>query len=293
MSDGGALIDLSKFGDAAKVLVEKISGAVGMVYEPRYVRNMARAESDAVRIRALAAIDLQDELDRRTMARMLGQERRKQANLDRIVGAAVSQLDGATPDSASAMTEDWVAVFLDQAGKISDEEMQSLWSKILAGEASKPGTFSKRTLDVVSKLDKSEADAFTRLCSFAWHVGGWTPLIFDMARDAVYVNAGITFDTLNTLSTAGLITIEPNGYKKKVADGTGTIVYGARAWELELPKNQFDSLQIGNVLFTGTGIGLLPICGASTSNEIETYVLDRLKRSGLVVTRQIDLSDRE
>ncbi len=50
---------------------------------------------------------------------------------------------------------------------ISDEQMQALWAKILAGEANGPGRFSKKTVNIVASLDKSDAEAFTTLCGFA------------------------------------------------------------------------------------------------------------------------------
>jgi hypothetical protein len=41
----------------------------------------------------------------------------------------------------------------------------------LAGEANRPGSFSKRTLSTVSDLDKRDAEVFTTLCRFGWRIG--------------------------------------------------------------------------------------------------------------------------
>lgn len=47
--------------------------------------------------------------------------------------------------------------FYDNAGKVSDEEMQELWAKILAGEINQPGEYSLKTLLVLSSFSKTEA----------------------------------------------------------------------------------------------------------------------------------------
>ena len=47
--------------------------------------------------------------------------------------------------------------------------MQILWARVLAGEANAPGTYSKRTVNLLSDFDKSDAELFTKLCGFGWH----------------------------------------------------------------------------------------------------------------------------
>jgi hypothetical protein len=66
----------------------------------------------------------------------------------------------AKPES---MEDDWIANFFDKCRLISDEEMQSLWARILAEEANASGRFSKRTVDLVGTLDKSDALLFAQL----------------------------------------------------------------------------------------------------------------------------------
>jgi hypothetical protein len=42
-------------------------------------------------------------------------------------------------------------------------------AKILAGEANVPGSFSKRTINLQSSVEKIEAQRFTYLCGFRCH----------------------------------------------------------------------------------------------------------------------------
>ena len=50
----------------------------------------------------------------------------------------------------------------------SNEKMQEIWGKILAGEANKPGNFSRKTLDIVEELDQNDASFFQNLMLFTF-----------------------------------------------------------------------------------------------------------------------------
>ena len=93
----------------------------------------------------------------------------------------------------------------EHARLVSDDEMQRLWAKVLAGEVNKPGSFSKRTLEFPSTLEKDEAHLFTRLCSFVVSdLGLPTPVILN--HDAsIYVQLGINYNSLSHLESIGLI----------------------------------------------------------------------------------------
>ena len=43
--------------------------------------------------------------------------------------------------------------------------MQNLWSRILAGEVVKPGSFSLRTLELIKNLSKREAETFSKMAN--------------------------------------------------------------------------------------------------------------------------------
>jgi hypothetical protein len=49
------------------------------------------------------------------------------------------------------LDEDWIAHFFDKCENVSNKEMQTLWSRLLAVEATTSGTYSKRTIDLVVK----------------------------------------------------------------------------------------------------------------------------------------------
>ena len=123
--------------------------------------------------------------------------------MEDITAKALPQLnDNAKPNS---IEDDWIANFFDKSRIISGEEMQSLWARVLAGEANAPGAFSKRTVNSMADLDKQEAILFTQLCGFVWKLPGRViPLMFgDSAK--IYNRAGINFESLVHLESIGLI----------------------------------------------------------------------------------------
>jgi len=46
MADGTSLINLGDLSKPATVLIEKISAAVGALYEPRHIKRVAQAEAE-------------------------------------------------------------------------------------------------------------------------------------------------------------------------------------------------------------------------------------------------------
>ena len=47
-----------------------------------------------------------------------------------------------------------------------DETVQSMWAKLVAGESSSPGSFSKKTIAILSEMGSADALLFSRLCGF-------------------------------------------------------------------------------------------------------------------------------
>jgi hypothetical protein len=163
-----SLINLGDASKPANTLIKKISAAIGGLCEPFQIRRVAQAEADADRIRAVTRIEI-TELEHRAMSRLFAEEAKKQHNIEAIT---LKALPDVSPESRPEDVEDdWIANFFDKCRLISDEQMQSLWARILAGEANSPGKFSKRTVNLVGSLDKSDAMLFSQLCGFVFVIG--------------------------------------------------------------------------------------------------------------------------
>lgn len=281
MSDGRALINLGDLSKPATVLVEKVCNAVGIIYEPTRVKRMARAEAEAEKIKAIARIEL-SEIEHRALDRLVHQEARKQENIEEITAQAVAAL----PDSAKVqnLEEDWVAYFFKQCDTVSDKEMQSLWARLLCGEATNPGTFSKRTVDFISAVDKKDASLFTKFCQFIWVVDDVVPLIYEQTNE-IYTKHGITFDTLKHLDAIGLISFESlSSYARTGFGKYHHAFYYGQPTLIEFSADEKNQVDTGHALLTAIGKELVPICGSTRNQEFYEYVIHRWSQNGLILS---------
>lgn len=281
MSEGNSLINLGDLSKPATVLIEKVSSAVGLIYEPYHIKRVARAEVEADKIRALAKIEL-TELEQRAIERMVQQEARKQENIEQITAQAAEELPADA--KVESLSEDWVAHFFKQCDTVSDKEMQSLWARLLSGEATKPGTFSKRTVDFVSSIDKKDAQLFSTFCQFLWFLGDLVPLVYE-SENEIYTKQGITFSALKHLDAIGLVSFEStSGYLRKGYGKRTVIHYYGRPVSLEFPKDESNQLKTGKVLLTSVGKELAPICGSSRNEDFYEYVIEHWFKEQLVLS---------
>lgn len=109
---------------------------------------------------AIARIEAGDKgLADRAVASAFGKQLQAQHNRERIAKFAAAEIE-ADPGSSEASAEiddDWLNEFADRAARVSKEEMQVLWGRVLAGEIRRPGSFKLRTLQALSVLDADEA----------------------------------------------------------------------------------------------------------------------------------------
>lgn len=273
-----SLINLGNLAEPAKVLIEKISDAVGGVFKPYQIRRVAQAEAEADKIQAVSKIEI-TELQQRALNRFLLEEALKQNNIENITRKALPAINAtAQPKN---IEDDWIVDFFDKSRLISDEGMQDLWSRVLAGEANAPGTYTKRTIHLLASLDKNDAILFTKLCSFIWIIGNQVPLIFDSQND-LYAKNGINFSALKHLDSIGLISFESlSGYVRQGFDKKIKIAYGNKIINLELTKEKDNELSIGHAIFTDVGLQLAALCKAPVVDGIVEYALAEWAKAGI------------
>ena len=274
-----SLINLGDLSKTATVLVEKISDAVGGLFKPHQIVRVAKAEAEAERIRAECQIQVSD-LQRRAVHRFLEEEAKRQANIEAITAKALPLLE--EKSSPQDMEDDWITNFFDKSRIVSDEDMQRLWSKVLAGEANAPGTFSKRTVNLLADLDKRDAEAFTNLCGFGWMIGNVIPLVFDPQHE-LYNHHGIFFGTLTHLDTLGLIDFHSvAGFSLLKIPKRATVSYHEKPVQLTFPNDAENTLDVGKVLLTHAGQELATLCGAKPVEGFFEFVCERWRGQGLI-----------
>ena len=287
MSQETASLNVGDLVKPIDTLIHKISDATGVLYEPRRIRHKAKAESEAAIISAKAEaaadiikteseIEITD-LHQRAAQRRIKEDMRDQKNMEDIITKALPHLNKeAEPD---AMEDDWLTNFFDKSRLVSDSDMQSLWARVLAGEANAPGTYSKRTVNLISEFDKSDAELFTKLCGFGWQiVGNFVPLVFNEELE-IYNRHGLDFDALIHLENIGLVQFIgiadmelPNLPKRLV------VYYYGKPLSLKMPRATNNVLDIGKTPLTKIGQELAPICGSKPVDGFYEYVKDQWKQ---------------
>lgn len=98
---------------------------------------------------------------------------------------------------------DWFFRFFEAVGNVSDETMQNLWAKILAGEIARPSTFSLKTIDVMRNLSKRDAELFIKVCSHSFMS---SVIDIYLPNENEYIESvGIQYTDIMKLSELGLI----------------------------------------------------------------------------------------
>lgn len=269
------IIDLGKLAEPANTLILKVSEGLGGAFRPAQIRRVAKAKADADKIRAIANIEIKN-IERRALQRFVSEETMKQKNIESITKKALPELDDtAKPQN---IENDWIANFFDKSRLISDDEMQNLWAKILAGEANAPGKYSKRTINLIAGLDKSDAELFSRICSYCFTIDDdLVPFIYDTAHK-IYTANRVNFDSLAHLASIGLIYFDANGYKRS-GRRLNFSYFGLKV-EVRLKLKAQLSMYVGLVLLTKPGQQLAPISGATPREGFVDYVREEWKRRG-------------
>ncbi len=276
-----ASIDLVGLSKPATALINKISDAIGVVYEPHHVRRLAKAKADAAVVAAEAEVRITD-VHRRAVRRWIDEEAQKQLNIESLTEKAIARLaEDADPGS---MGRDWIANFFDKSRLVTDEDMQDVWSSILAREASKPGTFSRKTLNVVGDLDRTDAELFTTLCGFCWTDVteiDFFPLVLD-ERDDIYARHGISFTSLSSLESLGLLSYQASGYRySQLNNDMLYLGYFGDYRAVDLGRKGNHQLDIGRILLTKAEKELLPICGRVPIEGLLKYIEEKWSEYGM------------
>lgn len=174
----------------AEKLIEAVSGAIGKAYEPKHVRKMADAKayelkliSDTVRNNSDVpivydstgvSIDTSnfEEIAKRASSRLAYQEITKQQNIEAVADNAYEELENIQDVSSEPVNPDWTLRFFNSVENISNEDMQKIWGRILAGEIKRPHTYSYRTLEKLKNMTQQEAECFQIVSTLALRHSG-------------------------------------------------------------------------------------------------------------------------
>ena len=253
-------LNLGGLAKPATALVDKVGGALGGpfrgAFRPMQIRRVAEAEGDSIRILAQADADAA-EIRLRAAERVLAEEMRNQANIESTLGRALPHIaEEAEPEK---MEDDWIVNFFDKCRIVSDEQMQDVWARILAGEANNPGTFSRKTINILADMDKADAELFATLCRFVWTIHGAEVAPIN-ETEPVCSDHGITIESLTELESLGLIRRTPLSFSMRKMPAKFSASYLGRSVELTLAELAANKLRTGSVILTAAGLQLVPVC---------------------------------
>ncbi len=282
---------LGKLAEPAVRLIEKVSAGIGVLYEPRRIRQKAQADADARVIQAKGQIALDglmtqggienQQLAQRALTRLVQEETKAQSNMEDVLLGATHQVsEDAQPEK---MDEDWITHFFSKCRMVSDVEMQGLWSRVLAGEANHPRSFSKRTVEFIATISKPEAEEFTRLCRHLWGIhGNPIPLVFKLTAE-INRNNGIHFTLLQNLDSLGLVHFGGlAGYEMDELPRMVRASYCGADYTLTLPGEPPKcKLGVGQVMLSPMGRELARVVEAPPLEGMTQYVLEYWREKGL------------
>ena len=183
------------------------------------------------------------------------QGRKQLANSAAVLEGAADALGDQLVDDHEP-DHDWTARFFDCVKDVSDEEMQNLWAKVLAGEVESAGRTSLRTLETLRNMTKRDAEMFKRICDF---VLGNDFLFYDRERVRQY--RSLSYDTMLHIQDCGLVNVGPNLVRQVKWTGSKeeAFKYGNNAIIITGGPKSKDVLQIPEIMLTGAGRELFGI----------------------------------
>lgn len=177
--------------------------------------------------------------------------------------------------------DEWLGIFNDIIKNVSDEEMQIVWAKILAGKCDNNKSISKKTILILQTIESDMADVFSCLCANTLIYKDTNDkndegsLIFlyteledvdevfteessskQIKRITIYNSKFINLSTLTQLSELGLINIMPTFDRKGLSFNEAIITHYDKKVHLKSPK---DNISIGSIEYTTCGEELVKI----------------------------------
>ncbi len=167
-------------GKPLEKLIEVVSNAIGTLYEPKQIVRKAKAEAKAESIIAIEQAKTQAIIDgdlekvkylERINNRIVNKEEKRQKNIEEVVSNAGKILESEENVSKEPLNSDWTTRFFDIVQDVSDNDMQLLWSQILAGEIKQPKSYSLRTLELLRNMTKDDAELFQKVAQLTFVCG--------------------------------------------------------------------------------------------------------------------------
>ena len=161
---------------------------------------------------------------------------------------------------------DWFVRFYEAVGNISDEVMQDLWAKLLAGEVAEPSSFSLKTIDVLRNLSKQDAELFSLICSHSVMTRGQN---FLPHYDTYLEKHNIYYTDIMKLNEQGLIFNDGTiGFSMSIGQNPNVLFWNNDlVMTIESSDDKDIEIHIKTYPFTKAGQELAVLVSKSVSEE--------------------------
>ena len=216
--DGNSLIEF--ISNNVDPFVTAVGSVTGAIFTAIFLRNKT-ATTEFEKIKAGKFDEVTEDLLKN--GKMTYTEFYKAKNFLKIAKKADAEYaQKSHGERTSPYDFDWFIRFYEAVGNISNEEMQNIWARILAGEINKPHTYSLRTIETLKNLSQEEAELFQEICS---HCISHGQALFIPHYDKYLEKCGIPFSAILYLSELGLISSDSMLVLKLPIDSTPKIAF--------------------------------------------------------------------
>lgn len=211
---------------------------------------------------------------------------RHQQNIEAITRKTMAYVQCEEGEEPS---EDWIRQFFLFAQDCSEDNMQHIWAKLLAGEIDSPGAISRRLLNCVRLMSQDEAQAFMRLSQHIWTIKEATgPTMYGMVID--YVATGeaagdidvqdswtVGIDDLHLLQDIDLCTQST----VSLSSDTTEFTCGKTSALIRPQDDADDELEIYTL--TRIGVELMTLAGDERNEAYANQIIQYLDERKLIV----------
>lgn len=226
---------------------------------------------------------ISENLNERTDSRLKFKENKKQLNLENVTAHAAEELKKERVVTDEPLDEDWTTRFFNIAEDISNEDMQTLWGRILAGEIKKPRTYSLRTLDTLKNLSKEEAKVFLRFAKLSIESSEVSFILNFRGEKLLEEKYGLNFYDGLLLDELGFLSpkdLQYKFFKTGVEPAKLIMKVGNMLVSLKKPANEPEQ-QIQVLAFTKTGRELLKLVSDGPDLDYVQLLASKLRKENI------------
>ena len=208
-----------------------------------------------------------------------------------------------TTGKAESTTDGWFHTYYEEAGAVEEEHVREAFMRILAGEMQTPGSFSARTLRVLSAVTQSTAQHFRRAASASIQltingnhiIDARIPAIGGTLGQNCLKNVSLHYDVLIDLTEHGLLhsnygsnhpygpfDVPFNSQSPQARLAQIPFIHQGRSWQL-IPKTDSKvakSIMVSGAKLTSCGVELLKIVDIEDIPTFTDKLVGHFSQSG-------------